>query len=64
MRHPWIVPKDFTHSALGDVDKVVFIKLIDKLNRALKWRWYEKVVYVVYKIVFAPLGNQWHLAIR
>lgn len=64
IRNPWIVPKDFSHSALDDPNKATFLKLVDQINRDLQWRWYEKLVYFVYKILFAPLGNQWHIAIR
>lgn len=60
---PWFIPKDFPCKALGPEMKESFFKLV-QTQEYVDWTLCQKLTYVLTRVLFPPLANQVHRAVR
>jgi hypothetical protein len=57
---PWFIPKDFPRDALKKQDKDSLCNFIDEFNPKLAWTMPERVIFMITRIIFPPLGKVYH----
>lgn len=64
IRYPWFIPKDFPRDALKKQDRDKLVAFIDETNDLLKYKLWEKVVFVTVKLLYPPFAKRAHMILR
>ena len=64
IKYPWFIPKDFPRDALKKSDREKLLNFIDDYNNKLKFTFCEKWIFVLSKILYAPIAKTIHQHFR
>jgi len=61
---PWFIPKDFPRDALKKADREKLVRFIDDYNQDIQYKFWEKIVFVLSKLIYPPLAKAIHYRLR